>query len=172
MAQTMSYGGHLNYYFAFRAPLGEQTLLISVTRWLDYFPTFGQLHHWKLAQSHTKFATYQKVGLKFSHIGNKPSKMPKTLRILPKWWNFAQSDHTASGTRDPRFKSISTYYVVSICVGIFRFKDPASPESSSSSCGVWRKVRRRYACSCFALVIYDSRVVPDLKIPHITTLES
>ena len=24
----------------------------------------------------------------------------------------------------------------------------------------------------FTLVIYDSRVVPDLKIPHITTLES
>ena len=34
----------------------------SVTRWLDYFSSFGHLHQRKFAQWHTKFA---KVGPKF-----------------------------------------------------------------------------------------------------------
>ena len=35
------------------------------------------------------------INLRFSHIVNKPSKkLPKTLKILPKWRNFAKSGHT------------------------------------------------------------------------------
>ena len=63
----------------------------SVTRWLDYFSTFGHLHQWKLAQWLTKMA---KVGPKFYQIVNKPTKLPKAWIFLIKGWNFAKSGHT------------------------------------------------------------------------------
>ena len=53
----------------------------SVTRWLDYFSTFGHLHQWKFTQKHTKF---------------EKEFFPKTLKILPKWLNFAKSGHSAT----------------------------------------------------------------------------
>ena len=34
----------------------------------------------------------------------------------------------------------------------------------------YAEVKQSY--KAFTIIIYDSRVVPDLKIPHITTLES
>ena len=37
------------------------------------------------------------IALKFGQILNKPSKkLPKTLKIWPKWRNFAKSGHTDS----------------------------------------------------------------------------
>ena len=56
-------------------------LVSSVTRWLDYFPTFGRLHEQKLAQCHTKIA---KVGPKFCQNRKYTLiKLPKTLKIFP-----------------------------------------------------------------------------------------
>ena len=55
---------------------------VSVTRWLDYFPTFGHLHQWKLAQWNIKIAN---VDPKFSQMGNQPSKN------CPRLWKFCQN---------------------------------------------------------------------------------
>ena len=74
--------------------------LISVTRLLDYFSTFGCLHQLKFAQKYTKFA---KVGSKFCQIVNKPpiidqdfedfATEPKFRQIWSHWrfksrWTF------------------------------------------------------------------------------------
>ena len=60
----------------------------SVTRWLDYFSTFGHLHQWKFAQSHTKFA---KEGTNIYQMVNIPLKIaPKTLKIFLKVSKFRQ----------------------------------------------------------------------------------
>ena len=56
--------------------------LSSVTKWLDYFSTFGHLHQWKLAQWHTKFA---KDDPKFSQTVNKTSK------YCTRHWRFYQN---------------------------------------------------------------------------------
>ena len=54
----------------------------SVTRWLDYFPTFGHLQQWTFAQLCNKFA---KVGSTFCRIRNKP------LKICQRLFQFCQS---------------------------------------------------------------------------------
>ena len=74
----------------------------SVTRWLDYFSTFGHLHERKIAQWLTKLA---KVFPKFCQISPPPPKMPNTLKILPKWRNFAKSGHTVEETQKKIFKN-------------------------------------------------------------------
>ena len=65
----------------------------SVTRWIDYFSTFGHLHQRKFAQGHSKYA---KVGPNFYQKVKKHSKIAQQfVRTLPKWQKFAKSGHTA-----------------------------------------------------------------------------
>ena len=59
---------------------------VSVTRWLGYFSHLAIYLNENLLKGVTKFC--QKVN------NPHPQKLPKTLKILPKWLNFAKSDHT------------------------------------------------------------------------------
>ena len=62
----------------------------SVTKWLAYFTTFAIY-----ISENCPITKFAKLGPKFSQIVKNPQKMPKTLKILPKWRNFAKSGHTA-----------------------------------------------------------------------------
>ena len=62
--------------------------LISVTRLLDYFSTFGCLHQLKFAQKYTKFA---KVGSKFCQIVNKPLKIAQDFQLRQLVRNLAST---------------------------------------------------------------------------------
>ena len=70
-------------------PLAQRTPV-----WPDeeiMFTIFGRFLQWKYAQWPHKIP---KVGSKIVQILNKPSKNFQTLRIWPKWQNFAESGHT------------------------------------------------------------------------------
>ena len=57
-----------------------------VTRWLDHFQySFIYSNENEPPNSNFKILPNTKYTLKF---------LPNTLRILPKWWNFAKSVHT------------------------------------------------------------------------------
>ena len=67
--------------------------LHSVTRWLDYCYNILAIYNNELLHNSIKSG---KVGTQFCQILNKLSKnLPKTYKILPNWWNFAKSSHTA-----------------------------------------------------------------------------
>ena len=59
----------------------------SVTRWQDYFSTFGHLHARKLVQCHTKFA---KVVPKFCQIANTHPKITQDCKNSAKVAKFRQ----------------------------------------------------------------------------------
>ena len=71
----------------------------SVTRFLDYFSTFGHLHQWKFAQKYPKFA---KVGSKFYQT---LENLPK---ILPKLQNFAKIGSLCSQVYDATDKRLGS----------------------------------------------------------------
>ena len=56
------------------------SLVISVTRWLNYFNNFGE--------SKINILPNTKLTLK---------NLPKTYKIVPKWRNFVQYGHTVGG---------------------------------------------------------------------------
>ena len=63
---------------------------ISVTRWLvSLFFKIWPFTSMKIAQRRTKFV---KVSTKVCKIN--PHKMPKTIKILPKWRKLVKSGHT------------------------------------------------------------------------------
>ena len=69
-------------------PISLLSVVRSVTRWVDNFPTFGHLHPRILPPEwHTKFA---KVGQKFCPIVNKPSKIAQDFEDFAKMAKFRQ----------------------------------------------------------------------------------
>ena len=132
-----------------------------MTRWPDCSSIFGQIQQWKFAQGNKKSA---KANSKLCHMLNKSSKkLPHNFKNLPKQQKFARFGRTdwngLLGGRNLIISKVSqtTKLIESdihLCYWVVCF----------SNCG------QSYKAS--TIVNYDSRVVPDLKLPHITTLDS